>query len=182
MPPDGKPEDGTWKLDAFAGDGVRIVYEDAARCIGVCENVIFTIEDAEPPLEYLDELRRIVLNLGEKSGKTLALLFLISSRCKPPSDAVRAQIERDRQALEPFVKAGAHVVFGEGFRAAAKRSVLSLLFATSRHSFPVKVFAEVDPALAWLVKSLGDAAPRPAITNELAPAVAGLCRARFTTT
>jgi hypothetical protein len=156
-----------------------MVYEDALRCIGVCENVVFTVEDAEPTLQYLDELCRVVLSVSKQGGKGLGVLFAISSRSKPPSDEARAKIERDRRLFDAHTKAAAHVLFGEGFLASAKRSALSLLFATSRTTFPLKVFGDVNSAMLWLFKSMADAAPRSVTASALAASVDELCRIRF---
>jgi hypothetical protein len=158
---------------------VRIAYEDSLRCIGVCENVVFTVEDVEPTLQYLDEVCRVVLSVSQRSGKKLGMLFAISSRCKPPSEAARAKIDRDRRTFDAHTQAAAHVLFGEGFLASAKRSVLSLLFATSRASFPLKVFGDVNPATVWLFDAMADAAPRGVTATGLAASVDELCRTRF---
>ena len=112
----------------------------------------------------------------------MGVLFVISSRAKPPSDEARAKIQRDCEAFESHIRASAHVLFGEGFVASAKRSVLSLLLATSRPSFPLKVFADVTPALVWQFKSMGEAAPRAVTAKDFAAAIGELCRARLETT
>ena len=176
--------DGAWRTgaDARTTAPVRIVYEDPLRCIGTCENVVFTVEDADPTLPYLEEFCRIVQSQGRHGAQSLGLMFVISSRAKPPSEAARAKIDRDRRLFDGYGRAGAHVLFGEGFLASAKRSALSLLFATSRTTFPLKVFSEVDAAVVWMFKTMADAAPRTTTTASLAASVNELCRTRFKAT
>ena len=184
MPEERRTADDTRTLDVETPQRppVRIAYEDSVRCIGVCENVVFTVEDAEPTLQYLDELCRVVLSVSQRGGKGLGVLFAISSRCKPPSEAARAKIDRDRRMFDAHTKAAAHVLFGEGFLASAKRSALSLLFATSRASFPLKVFGDVNSAMVWLFNAMTDAAPRGVTATRLAASVDELCRTRFKAT
>ncbi|HMJ13248.1 MAG TPA: hypothetical protein VK524_17630 [Polyangiaceae bacterium] len=57
MPQQGTPAHGTRQLDpqAVGAAPMRIVYEDPERCMGICESLLFTIEDATPTLPYLDE-------------------------------------------------------------------------------------------------------------------------------
>ncbi len=146
----------------------RVVHDSEKRRIAVCENVVFTSEDEEPDIAYLDELLRVLKSVGQQHRNGLAVLFSIGENCKPPSEEVRARIVRDRSQFGHYVRASAHVIHGSGFSVAAKRGVLTLLFAAARMPFTTKVFGENEPAARWLLSALGDAAPQTITPGDLA--------------
>jgi serine/threonine protein kinase len=159
--------------------GLRVRYEDPAYCVAVCESLVVAIEATEPKLSFLDDLSRVIDEVACKQPLGIGLLVIISSRSKPPDEAVRARISRDRRQHVRFMRAVAHVVEGEGFMAAAKRAALTLLVNASRKPFPLGVFDRVDPAVEWLFKTMGGAAPRRTAAAELAAAIRDVKVVRF---
>ena len=89
---------------------------------------------------------------------------------------MRQQVIDQLKSLAPHTIAFAWVVLGEGFIAAAVRSVISAITFGARSSFPNKVFSDMDSAVRWLVLRAGKSggALDPAALAVEAKAMAGL--------
>jgi hypothetical protein len=144
-------------------------YVDESHCILWFDNVEIILSRKPPSREVM---QRIVLELVELSRKCACgtgALLVIRSDVSPPDEEARAYIRKEL-GRAPML-AAAQVVMGKGFVGAAMRSVLSLIQLLGRPRYPMKVFGEVGPASAWLVKELRARAHHAPDEHRLAFAV-----------
>lgn len=132
----------------------NIVYIDEHHCTALVGNVLVSYSTAEPTRGYLENWIAHAKLVAKQHGR-IGGLVVIDRHAKPPSDAIRVEMDEALKSLGGHVAAMAHVIEGEGFLAAAKRSALTMLTLLARLSFPVKIFAEPLAAAAWLVGQLG---------------------------
>jgi len=74
----------------------------------------------------------------------------VEPACPMPDAAARELMARDMKRHETFTRDMALVYEGDGFRAAALRSVVAGLQLLSRQVVPLKTVATVEQAAAWL--------------------------------
>jgi hypothetical protein len=157
-----------------------VAFADAAYRVLVCENIVVSVENVEPNAAYIMRLTRVMLDTANKSPNGIGFMTLIRSDAKPPDEEARIRIKRSIPDLTPHLRAFAHVVEGEGFLAAAKRSAMTFLMSTQRFSFPLKVFRSVSEAAPWLFKTMAEAAPRATSALHYAKMLEQLRREHFT--
>lgn len=113
---------------------------------------------AEPPdprlMQSVEELAR---SLDPRYAAGLGVVVVIDASCAPPDEDARRVVCDVYTVLRPMVRGVAYVVEGEGFAAAAKRSVLSLITMTIKPGFPIRVSGTLEEGLPWLRKTLGPA-------------------------
>jgi hypothetical protein len=130
-----------------------VAYSDAAHVTGTFANVVISFSLAEPSRAYLDNWgatsKRLLVNYDH-----IAAMNVIDSTAKPPSDAIRVEINQLIANLSNKIVGIAIVVEGSGFVAAAKRSAMSMVTLMSRPPYPIRIFGDVTDAAAWLVSQL----------------------------
>jgi hypothetical protein len=147
-----------------------IVYADNDHVTGSLGNVLISFSKAEPTLSYLQNWLDVSTKLVAKHGHMVAI-NIIDAMAKPPTDAVRDEINRLILLLSDGIVGIALVPEGTGFLAAAKRSALSMVTLISRRPFPIRVFGEVPEAANWAIAQLRTGATTPRIhMRELADA------------
>jgi len=136
------------------------VYQDAQHVISVYENAVLTCSNDAPNPAYLEAWTRTVELVKDRFPAGLLAVTIINSHVRAPDDASRAHIRATvlRHAAE--IEAFAYVVEGEGFRASAVRSALSLMSLAARYPFPLKVFGHVEEAVPWMLSHSTKGAPR----------------------
>lgn len=128
------------------------VYRDAQHVICVCENSVLTYSVDAPNPHYLKAWAQTVeLVLGQFQGG-LFVLTVIDRNAHAPDDVSKASIRNTIVEHAARIDAFAYVVDGEGFRAAAMRSALSLIALAARYPFPQKVFGRVEDAVPWMLR------------------------------
>lgn len=90
---------------------------------------------------------------GAEHPEGTGLLLILHRGAVPPDEPTR-QLFVDA-VRNPVVRGVSVVVLGDGFWAAAVRSVMTFFAVTSR--LPVRLFASPEPASAWLQARLRDA-------------------------
>ncbi len=126
------------------------------HCVISAGNVIFVFAYAEPSRQYLDCMLPVHRKLQAIYPRGSALIVVIDPEAKPPSQEAREELNQTLRSLAGVVVVGTHVVEGTGFRAAAKRSALSLVNLLTRLPFPMKVLGTLDEAVPWVLAELGD--------------------------
>src|SRR5687767_10985118 len=109
----------------------QVTYAAVDECAAVTSNVVVVVS-LRPPT---DALMRATLTaaraLHAKHGAT-AVLVLIDAAHEPPDEAGRARIRRLVVELQPACAGLSCHVDGQGFVAASKRSVLTLVSMAAR--------------------------------------------------
>src|SRR5262249_26282942 len=80
----------------------------------------------------------------------VTILVVIEDSSGLPDAATRDLLARDLKKHEPFTRQLALVYEGEGFRAAAVRSIMVGLQMLSKQTVPTKTFANLPAAVKWL--------------------------------
>jgi hypothetical protein len=143
-----------------------LIYSDQDHCVSVYGNVILSFSLQPPNPRYLRAWSAAMDRLVASSLGPVAVVTIIDSQAKPPDEAsknaIRACLTKHGQRTLAFVC----VVEGNGFAAAAMRSVLSLISMTARYPFPQKAFANPQDAVSWVVQRLLET-PAPSYGAEM---------------
>lgn len=103
--------------------------------------------------------------------KPIGLYIVVEEQVPLPAQPVREEMAHFMKSVGPHVRASALVQEGDGFRAAAVRSVAIGINLVARQPYPHKVFASSLEAAQWLATSFPEIQPQ-----ELTRAVASIRR------
>ncbi len=119
--------------------------------ISVCGNAVLTYSNDAPNPSYLEAWTRTVELVLNDQHAGLLVMTIINRNAHAPDDASKASIRNTILQHASQIESFAYVVDGEGFRAAAMRSALSLISLAARYTFPQKVFGRVEDAVPWML-------------------------------
>jgi hypothetical protein len=125
-------------------------------------NIVVTRSLVPPDSAYLPEWINAILRHGKVHPQGLGLLVLIDENAPPPGELERSAIKAAYVNVRPVVRCAVQVVEGEGFAAAAKRSVLMIINLATAIGYPIRVTGNVTEATNILHKLLG-----PAMSAEI---------------
>jgi hypothetical protein len=108
---------------------------------------------AYTPVEAVQEARRQLQAHAVRKGQ-IGFLTFVHPGAPIPSSTARSELAGLLRDASPFVQASAVVYEGDGFHAAAVRSVVTGLALLARQKFPHKIFGKTTDASAWLVTEL----------------------------
>lgn len=113
------------------------------------------------------EIDRAITRFSESRPNGIGIITIVEEAAPmPPSDA-RDALVKVLEGISRCVKVSAVAFEGTGFRAAAVRSVVAGLTMVARQSYPHKVFATVEEAMAWMAPQM----PSPTSSRDLIEAV-----------
>ncbi|HTU57427.1 MAG TPA: hypothetical protein VMF89_03320 [Polyangiales bacterium] len=136
---------------------------NSQHCCFALGNIVVTRSLVPPDAAYLPEWTSAILRYGEDHPQGLGLLVLIDENAPPPpGELERSAIKAAYVAVRPVVRCAVQVVEGEGFAAAAKRSVLMIINLATAIGYPIRVTGNVAEATKVLHKLLG-----PAMSAEI---------------
>jgi hypothetical protein len=136
-----------------------------------------TVENMEPTVAAIDRLDAALMSVARQSPQGIGLMVIIHSDAKPPRDETRARIKAVVPKLNNTTRAVAHVMDGEGFVAATKRSMLTLMICSTL-CFRPEDFSPGAGAVA--AATLGDAASADTPVAEFTAMIDELRRSHFT--
>jgi hypothetical protein len=113
-------------------------------------------------MEGVTALRQGVTQLGKKNPQGIGLLTVVEANAPMPSSEARDAIATFLREAGSFINASAVIFEGEGFRAAAVRSVVTGLTMLAKQPYPHKVFAGITEAAAWLAPKVAGGTIEPA--------------------
>ena len=117
-------------------------------------NIVVTRSLVPPDAAYLKLWLEGVTRHAKQHPQGIGLLVLIDQDAPPPAEAERAAIKNAYASLRSMVRGGVQVVEGEGFAAAAKRSVLTIINLATDIGYPLRVAGNVTEATALLGKTM----------------------------
>jgi hypothetical protein len=161
------------------GKRLCTMHQDLTQCIVTYENIVVTVENVAPDVAAIERLDAALTSVAGQSPRGIGLMVIIRSDAKPPNEETRARIKAVIPKLNRSLRAIAHVTEGEGFLAAAKRSVLTLMISAQGHGLPLKVFRQVQEASPWLLRTMHDAAPADTSIGEFTAMISELRRSHF---
>jgi|GEM_PF-3566522 len=125
------------------------------HCCFALGNIVVTRSLVPPDAAYLPEWMNAILRYGNDHPQGLGLLVLIDENAPPPGEPERAAIKDAYVTVRTVVRCAVQVVEGEGFAAAAKRSVLMIINLATAIGYPIRVTGNVAEATKILHKLLG---------------------------
>ncbi len=117
----------------------------------MCGNAVLTYSNDAPNPRYLEAWTRTVELVLNDQHAGLLVMTIIDRNAHAPDDASKTSIRNTILRHAGQIESFAYVVDGEGFRAAAMRSALSLISLAAHYSFPQKVFGRVEAAVPWML-------------------------------
>jgi hypothetical protein len=150
------------------------LYVGDDHCVAIVGPVIVTIVHHDPHPDILKHQQNWLKRLREVAPDGSGFIVVLQSNVPPPPEPLRAVIRRTFDEYGKVVRAGAMVVEGTGFAAAALRGVLAMIHMAARHRYPFKVFGNIGEASAWITAQIGRGSVAP---RHLAAAVDTLKKA-----
>ncbi len=116
------------------------------------EALFVVIDEGKGTASDYDVLRRMVIEQSSRHTGGLGCLTVIPANAKPPSDEVRASLNKTLEVIP--LKCICWQVEGAGFQAAMVRAVLSGLRFFKRQSYPTHISTDLVEALGWMLPLL----------------------------
>jgi len=117
------------------------------------------------------ELRDITERFIDARPSGIAWFVIIEAAAPLPSAEARESLAGTLRDFGGRMHASAVVMEGQGFRAAAVRSVVTGVVLVSRLPHPHRVFHAAPEGCAWLEKQCGDAVARKFVAADLLRAI-----------
>lgn len=153
------------------GPQLRELVREVAHSIHGYGNVIIMHSAAPLERDYCQRGLQAIAKYAASFPHGLGLMIMVSANEPPPDDATRQVIRDSYNEMKEVVIGGVLVVEGEGFVAAAKRSVMTLISSSSSRLFPMRVASTVNEGATKLANVLG-ARLDPTLTAEQIAAAA----------
>lgn len=118
-------------------------------------NIVIFYSRAEPSAEFCKLNSKLVVTYGRNYPAGLGMVVLIDADEPPPREAGRKAIRESYLVMGEVIKGGVLIVEGEGFAAAAKRSVITVITTTTNFPFPLRVAGDVQAGAEKMAKMLG---------------------------
>jgi hypothetical protein len=150
------------------------LYVGDDHCVAIIGPVIVTVVHNDPHPDILKHQQGWLERLKEVAPDGSGFIVVLQSNVPPPPEPLRAVIRRTFDEYGKVVRAGAMVVEGTGFAAAALRGVLAMIHMAARHRYPFKVFGNIGEASAWIAAQIGRGGVAP---RDLAAAIETLKKA-----
>jgi hypothetical protein len=132
--------------------GPQIIVDRENLWIAHYGHVCIAYPRGETDAALITDVGRGVNILFKRVPTGIGLLMIIGAGSPAPVGEVRDAAMKMFADFEPKLKALGAWVEGEGFIAATKRSVLTLLFSRMLRKKPVKTFAKIAQAADWMEK------------------------------
>jgi hypothetical protein len=136
--------------DAIMVSGLQVVVDRENLWIAHYGHVCIIYPRGHTDAALITDVGRGVNILHKKVPTGIGLLMLIGLGSPPPAGEDRSAAMKMFGDFEPKLKAMCSWVEGEGFVAAAKRSVLTLLMSRALRTKPVKGFSQIAQATDWM--------------------------------
>jgi hypothetical protein len=136
---------------------VRELCRDEQQLCCAYGNVVLALTLTEPDPAYLRRSALAITEYGRESPHALGLLTWIDVNAPPPRAETRAAIQQLFRDIAPVTRGCVNIIEGEGFRASAKRSAVTLINIAARLPYPLKVCASLRDAAQQLLEMLGSA-------------------------
>lgn len=133
-------------------------------------DVFFILWKKNTTMEATHQLRSNLVDFTRSHPAGVGLLTIVEANAPVPGADVRKALAAVLTDFSRNIKVSSVVFEGQGFSAAAVRSVVTGLTLIARQAYPHKVFASLAEAGGWMLPQL----PRPVTQSELAAAVASL--------
>lgn len=128
---------------------------DPDHCCCAFGNVVLIYSLRVPTNSHVERTVGAIAELGRRYPAGLGLLLLLDPSAGAPDEPARRAIRQFYFDIATFVRAGVQVIEGEGFVAAGKRSVVTLINMGTKLPFPLKVVGSLEQGSSLLLELLG---------------------------
>lgn len=147
-----------------------LLAHDVDYATGHWGDMFFILWKKNTTMEATQQLRGHLVDFTRTHPAGVGLLTVVEANAPVPGADVRKALAAVLADFSRSIKVSAVVFEGQGFSAAAVRSVVTGLTLIARQAYPHKVFASLAEAGAWMIPQL----PRPVTQNELAAALTSI--------
>jgi hypothetical protein len=138
-----------------------MLYSDSLHCMALYDDILLSVSRGEPSLPFLKAVTTLIGEEARKCARGVRLMIAINADAPPPGEEAREHIKRVYPEVSRHLRGLVLVVEGQGFAAAAKRSVAAIIYLTLRLHCPSKVVGSVMEGAIWLMREIATApAPR----------------------
>jgi len=156
--------------------GLRVVAQNAYAAVGTFENIGVAIWKTATTIDLVRVVGSTLQTLAQEHERGIGLIQVIGETHPALSSDVHRELQKMLVGASANLRCSTVVFEGQGFRAAAVRSVVTGLAMLARLPFPHHIFATVPIAVEWELAHLKRIAP-DLKRDEVIRAIEGL-RAR----
>jgi hypothetical protein len=131
-----------------------LLLADRDYALATAGPLFFIVWRVNTNIEAVREAHRRMTAHAAARGGHIGLVTIIEAGAPVPSGASRAELAGLLRDANAYIQASAVVFEGDGFRAAAVRSVVTGLNLLARPKFEHKIFGDAGKAFAWLSTAL----------------------------
>lgn len=158
-------------VDSSVVPGLRLIDVTDGWAMGelVEQHCIVAVWRGQPTSAALELRGGELIKLAERHPKHCALIEVVESTSKPPSDETRKRAMEAFRNLADNLSCIAFTVEGTEMRSALTRAIITGMLFFVKQPQPTKVFRDIGEMLAWVRARIGT--DRPAFENELKAAI-----------
>ena len=143
----------------------------ADAVVAAWSNVVIAIWRGPATVPPIETARRLTAGMAVSNPGGIAFLNVLESTLPRPAEEARPLMMQLRGDGYPGVRCAAIVLEGERFHASILRGVLAGLIMLLRPALPVRSFATVAEASAWIAKQLDQAGAPCGSADQLTDAL-----------
>lgn len=152
----------------------RILRSDKDSSMAYLGPLLIVIWHADTLMDAIEDCDRFLSELASSRRQGIGLLTIVEAKASLPGSQERSRLAQMLANHSESIKASALVFEGEGFGAAAVRSVVVGLNLLARQPYPHKVFATIETAAGWMAPQVPADAQRVLERNFVISGVAKL--------
>jgi hypothetical protein len=149
----------------------EIVTIDRDHLVATWRDVLVVNWRVEVTMHAVRRLRSVLGEFAAARPAGIATFVVLDAGALVPGHEPRNETASVLRQFEAHTLASCVVIDGQGFRAAAFRSVIAGLSLITRVPYPHRVFGTIDAASDWLASCCGTRLSRPFVGAELDRAV-----------
>jgi len=134
-----------------------ILHSDPDLSVATLEHSLVCVWHGDTTTSGVSRITRELNMFSASHPRGFGLITLVEAKASMPETAERNAIAELLRSFGEKIAASALIFEGEGFRAAAVRSVVAGLNLLARQPYPHKVFGTSEEASNWLAPTLAKA-------------------------
>ena len=154
-----------------------LLHREADFALATFGDIFMTIWRDKTTMEGVRASRSAVEAFSAGRRREIGMLTIVEPGAPIPARAERTALADYLRAVSDSIKVSALVYEGEGFHAAAVRSLVTGLTLIARQDYPHRVFDSVDKAAVFMAPLLVQRDDSTPLAQEIIDAVAQLRRA-----
>jgi len=156
------------RVHGCRNDELEVVQVSEHRKVGYIGNVALATWGGQLTGELLDQVLHIAPHSVERCGGEIVYLALVEPTFRPPSLAARQKLVDALDIIGPYISAFAVALLGG--TSSISEPIVSGMMLLAGPRFPMRAFAGIEPAAAWLCETYAHGAHGPLSARTLAAA------------